>query len=68
MIKINKKLFISFSVILIILFFHYNVYALEDMIVKNVKPIYDENSGVNIVQEGEEYKVIFNDKNQSVKF
>ena len=50
------------------LFSFSTVFAKNEIVIKDITPIYDENSGVIVTEENGEHSVIFNDKNQSVKY
>ena len=50
------------------LFSFSTVFAKNEIVIKDITPIYDENSGVIVTEENGEHSVIFNDKDQSVKY
>lgn len=44
------------------------VFAKDEVVIKSITPVYDENSGVIVTEENGVHSVIFNDKDQSVKY
>ena len=44
------------------------VFAENEVIIKSITPVYDENSSIVVTNENNNHKVIFNDKNQSIQY
>ena len=44
------------------------VFAENEVVVKSITPVYDDTSTVEVTNEGDTHNVVFNDKNQSVKY
>ncbi len=60
---------VKYIIFCLITFFSFQVVSADNEItIKNITPIYDEESSVIVTTEGDNNKVVFNDKNQSVKY
>ncbi len=44
------------------------VFAANEVVIKSITPIYDETSTVVVTEEENNHSVVFNDKNQNVKY
>ncbi len=61
--------YIKYLLFALICLFSFNiVFAANEITVDSMIPVYDENSGVIVTEENGEHSVIFNDKDQSVKY
>lgn len=62
----KKVYYLVFSILC--LFSFSIVFAENEIVIKSITPVYDEDSSVVVTEEENSHSVIFNDKNQSVKY